>query len=334
MANFRRKLPSANALFVFEAAGRCGSLTKAAAELYVSQPAVSRMMARMEERMGVPLYKRVRGGIELTDDGRLLHRAITEGFNGIEASISEIEARATGMETITLSVSTAFTTHWMMPRMEKLRRDFPGVDLRFQLISGKVGGPMHDVDLGVRFFTAGETPQNGALLMPEIILPISTPAYRDDSTHGSDIIINLTDSFRDWPNLFPGLRKRDLDLYSLNFSDYSIVIQTAMLGQGIAPGWLNVVSHWMRLGTLVPAIRQAHVTERHCYLVQQATATPRPTVARLRDWIVEETFQDIAEIDRMYPEMELLTLARGGHRRGRGVVSELPVDQGKSVGGV
>lgn len=310
MADFRRKLPSANALFVFEAAGRCGSLTKAAAELYVSQPAVSRMLARMEDRMGVQLFDRVRGGVELTENGRLLHRAITEGFNVIQASITEIEARATGMETVTLSVSTAFTTHWIMPRMEKLRRDFPGVDLRFQLISGKVGGPMHDVDLGLRFFSPGETPSNSVLLMPEIILPLCSPAYRDDTGRDSDVLINLTDSNRDWPTLFPELGQRSRDLYNLNFSDYSIVVQTAMLGQGIAPGWLNVVTHWMRLGALVPAIEQVHVANRQCCLVQQANPSPRPTVTRLRDWILEETYQDLKEIDRMYPGLGLLKLSR------------------------
>lgn len=308
MANFRRKLPSANALFVFEAAGRCGSLTRAAAELYVSQPAVSRMLARMEDRMGVRLFDRVRGGIELTENGRLLHRAITEGFNVIQASISEIEARATGLETVTLSVSTAFTTHWIMPRMEKLRRDFPGVDLRFQLISGRVGGPLHDVDLGLRFFSSGEAAQNSVLLMPEIIVPVCSPAYRDDTGRDSDVLINLTDSNRDWPTLFPELGQRSRDFYHLNFSDYSIVVQTAMLGQGIAPGWLNVVTHWMRLGALVPAIAQVHVTNRKCYLVQHATPSPRPTVNRLRDWILEETHQDLVEINRMYPGLSLLKL--------------------------
>ncbi|MFS8981108.1 LysR family transcriptional regulator [Cupriavidus necator] len=308
MANFRRKLPSANALFVFEAAGRCGSLTRAAAELYVSQPAVSRMLARMEDRMGVRLFDRVRGGIELTENGRLLHRAITEGFNVIQASIGEIEARATGLETVTLSVSTAFTTHWIMPRMEKLRRDFPGVDLRFQLISGRVGGPLHDVDLGLRFFSSGEAAQNSVLLMPEIIVPVCSPAYRDDTGRDSDVLINLTDSNRDWPTLFPELGQRSRDFYHLNFSDYSIVVQTAMLGQGIAPGWLNVVTHWMRLGALVPAIAQVHVTNRQCYLVQHATPSPRPTVNRLRDWILEETHQDLVEINRMYPGLSLLKL--------------------------
>ncbi len=69
MPNLRRKLPSANALFVFEAAARCGNFTRAAQELYVSQPAVSRMLSRMEDHLGVRLFERVHGGIELTDTG-------------------------------------------------------------------------------------------------------------------------------------------------------------------------------------------------------------------------------------------------------------------------
>ena len=147
MPNLRKKLPSANALFVFEAAARCGNFTRAAQELYVSQPAVSRMLARMEDHIGVRLFERVRGGIELTENGRILYRKISEGFNGIESAIREIEARATGVEPVTLSVSTGFTTHWLMPRMSRLNEAFPSVDLRFQLISGRIGGPLVDVDV-------------------------------------------------------------------------------------------------------------------------------------------------------------------------------------------
>lgn len=96
MPNLRKKLPSANALFVFEAAARCGNFTRAAQELYVSQPAVSRMLARMEDHLGVRLFERVRGGIELTENGRILYRKISEGFSGIEGAIREIEARDRG----------------------------------------------------------------------------------------------------------------------------------------------------------------------------------------------------------------------------------------------
>ncbi len=120
MPNLRKKLPSANALFVFEAAARCGNFTRAAQELYVSQPAVSRMLARMEDHLGVQLFERARGGIELTENGRILYGKISEGFNGIVGAIREIEARSTGVESVTLSVSTAFTTHWLMLRMNRL----------------------------------------------------------------------------------------------------------------------------------------------------------------------------------------------------------------------
>jgi len=53
----------------------------------------------------------------------------------------EIERRRRGTETVTLSLSSAFTTHWLMPRMDKLQRRFSNVDLRFQLISGSLRGP-------------------------------------------------------------------------------------------------------------------------------------------------------------------------------------------------
>src|SRR3989442_35309 len=177
MPNLRRKLPSANALFVFEAAARCGNFTKAAAELYVTQPAVSRMLARMEEHMGVQLFERLSGGIVLTENGQILYRKISEGFRGIETAIQEIEARATGTETVTLSVSTAFTTHWLMPRMARLHKEFPSVDLRFQLISGKIGGPVDDVDLGMRFVDGDQVDSHAAMVMPEILLPVCSPSY-------------------------------------------------------------------------------------------------------------------------------------------------------------
>jgi DNA-binding transcriptional LysR family regulator len=95
MPNLRRKLPSANALFVFEAAARCGNFTRAAQELYVSQPAVSRMLARMEEYLGVQLFERVRGGLELTENGRILYDQVSAGFERIEAAVRGIEARST-----------------------------------------------------------------------------------------------------------------------------------------------------------------------------------------------------------------------------------------------
>ncbi|MGY3368637.1 DNA-binding transcriptional LysR family regulator [Bradyrhizobium sp. GM2.4] len=129
-------LPSSNALFVFDAAARNGSFTAAAAELNVTQPAVSRMLGQFEDHLGVRLFDRKAGRAVLTEEGELLYRRVLEGFRSIESGLVEIERRRKGTETVTLSVSSAFTTHWLMPRIDKLQKQFPQVDLRFQLISG------------------------------------------------------------------------------------------------------------------------------------------------------------------------------------------------------
>jgi DNA-binding transcriptional LysR family regulator len=311
MPNLRKKLPSANALFVFEAAARCGNFTRAAQELYVSQPAVSRMLARMEDRLGVRLFERVRGGIELTENGRILYLKISEGFSGIEAAIREIEARATGVESVTLSVSTAFTTHWLMPRMNRLNEAFPNVDLRFQLISGRIGGPLIDVDLGMRFMHEGEMGENSVLVMPETLLPVCNRRYHDSTpsdagrAHGDTVIV-MDDGERGWHERFKSFAAHGRHATSmLNFNDYAIVVQAALLGQGVALGWLNVVSYWLLDGALVPAEQELIVTNRRCCLAWPESRALRPVAAAVRDWIIGETRADVRAVDRAYPELQL-----------------------------
>jgi len=311
MPNLRRKLPSANALFVFEAAARCGNFTRAAQELYVSQPAVSRMLARMEDHIGVRLFERVRGGIELTESGEILYRKISEGFSGIESAIREIEARATGVETVTLSVSTGFTTHWLMPRMSRLNQAFPSVDLRFQLISGRIGGPLVDVDLGMRFIHDEEIDENAVLVMPEMLLPLCNPRYHELAqtdaarAHGDTVIV-MDDEERGWHERFHAFASKARHAAGmLRFNDYAIVVQAALLGQGIALGWLNVTSHWLAQGALVPTEEELIVTSRRCCLLTPPNRPVRPIVADVRAWIIQEALSDLRIVESQYPRLGL-----------------------------
>jgi len=311
MPNLRRKLPSANALFVFEAAARCGNFTRAAQELYVSQPAVSRMLARMEDHIGVRLFERVRGGIELTESGEILYRKISEGFSGIESAIREIEARATGVETVTLSVSTGFTTHWLMPRMSRLNQAFPSIDMRFQLISGRIGGPLVDVDLGMRFLHDEEIDENAVLVMPEMLLPLCNPRYHELAqtdaarAHGDTVIV-MDDEERGWHERFHAFASKERHAAGmLRFNDYAIVVQAALLGQGIALGWLNVTSHWLAQGALVPAEEELLVTSRRCCLLTPPNRPVRPIVASVREWIIQDALSDMRTVEIKYPRLGL-----------------------------
>lgn len=326
MQSLRRKLPSANALFAFEAAGRCGNFTKAALELYVTQPAVSRMLARMEEHLGVKLFERGSGGIALTEDGQILHRRITEGFRGIEAALGEIEARRTGTEIITLSISTAFTTHWLMPRMTRLHKAFPKIDLRFKLISNFLKGPVDDVDLGMRYLVKSDPAyEDGTFLMPELLLPVCSAVYYDQPRQPEspieDTLVVLTGAEREWYRRFPRFADQGRQATNvLDFSDYAIVVQAALLGQGIALGHVNVVTHWLREGALVPAVDQVSATDRDCLLVHAADRPLRPVVAQLRDWIALEMKSDVAAVDSLYPSLQLRRWVAGDRTLARSAV--------------
>ncbi|WP_095102448.1 LysR family transcriptional regulator [Pseudomonas sp. Irchel 3A5] len=315
MSNLRRKLPSSSSLFVFEAAARCGSFTRAADELCVSQPAVSRMLSRLEEHLGVQLFERTRGGARLTESGSILYRRVQEGFSTIESAISEIESRATGIETVTLSVSTAFTTHWLMPRMSRFSQRFPSVDMRYQLMSGRIGGPLVDVDLGMRYIDSGSLKATDTLVVPEITLPVCNPQYfqqvlQDAGKKQPPTMICMDNQDRDWTLEFGSSGRVE---NALIFSDYAVVVQAALLGQGMALGWLTVVSNSLVKGELVPAAEQVHVTQRRCCLVTPANRPVRPVVESVRDWIIEEMRADVAKVDALYPHLGLSGLLQSGH---------------------
>ncbi len=308
MSNLRRKVPSSSSLFVFEAAARCGSFTRAADELCVSQPAVSRMLSRLEEHLGVQLFERVRGGAKLTESGSILYRRVQEGFSAIESAISEIEARATGLETVTLSVSTAFTTHWLMPRMSRFSQRFPTVDMRYQLMSGRIGGPLVDVDLGMRYLEADSLKATDTQVIPEITLPVCNAQYLAEGVHGKGrkrvpTLISMDNQDRSWAGAFETPGRTD---NTLVFSDYAVVVQAALLGQGMALGWLNVVSNALCKGELVPATDAFKVNSRRCCLVVPANRPVRPIVENVRDWIIEEMREDMLRIDTLYPHLGLL----------------------------
>lgn len=316
MSSLRKMLPSASALFVFEAAARTGSFTRAAAELNVTQPAVSKTLGRLERHLGIRLFERTSEGAVLSEDGALLYRRLKGGFQGIEAALREIDVRRTGLETVTLSLSTAFTTHWLMPRIDKLQAVFPNVDFRFQLIPGAIRGPVDDVDLGMRFVDGPDLDHDAVFLMRELMLPVCSPGYqaRRDRERLGDIFINLSESSPSWIGRldapaadWPGRRA------FLNFSDYAVVVQAALLGQGIALGWITVASHWLRAGELVPASPDLIRTARRCQLVWLRGRPLRKPAASVRDWIVAEMRADLAAVDARYPE---LGLARSSEAEG------------------
>lgn len=312
MPRLRSLLSSANPLFVVEAVLRLGSFTAAAAELNVTQPAVSRALGRLERDLGCKLFERSATGAKPTAEGQVLGLAVSGGFRAVEEAIRQIRAARDGQEAVTLSVSSGFAAHWLMPRLTSLQQRFPRVDLRFQLVSGRLEGVVSGVDLGMRFTTPDDPHHQCWPFAPEELVPVCSPAYLAargalDGKAGAarQMLIDHSLAGVRWPQFrqrlgLPG----GLPNASLEFSDYAVVVQAAMLGQGVAIGWTSVTSHALRLEQLVPACARSFRTGRVLHVVAPKDATLRPAVAEIRDWMLREMTDDMTEVVTRYPFLE------------------------------
>ncbi|MCB5411958.1 LysR family transcriptional regulator [Pseudogemmobacter faecipullorum] len=305
---------------MFEAAARHMSFTEAAREFNVTQPAVSRMIARLEDHLGCELFRRKSGRTELTDSGVVLLRGVRSGFDSIESALGEIAALHQQDNTLTISVTSAFAIHWLMPRFDKLRRDLPELTVRLDLIHGEPNGPLGAADIGIRYNMTSSEDSEIAMLADEVIIPVCSPAYlqthsRIDGPGGmkGHTIANLQGTLRlPWQKALPWLSGGQFhDADEMTFSDYALVLQAAIKGQAIALGWWHVVAHEIFTGGLVPAGNKMLKTGAFYNLLTRPGPGKRPAVRKLCDWLIAEFAVLETERDRLGLE----TVIRAGADR-------------------
>ena len=119
---------------VFYTVAKCGSLTKAAEELYISQPAVSQAIKQLEIQLGGKLFNRTHKGMELSDTGGKQIYPIVEKalklFDEAENKYSELKDTATGI--VRICASDTVATHFLIPFIKEYHEKYPDVNLILQ----------------------------------------------------------------------------------------------------------------------------------------------------------------------------------------------------------
>ena len=123
------RLPPLNALRVFEAAARHLSFKEAAAELHITQAAVSHQVKSLEEYLGVQLFRRSARGVSLTDAARACLPKMREGFDALAAAVEMIRERGEEAELV-ITAPPVFTARWLMPRLAEFSKRESKIELR------------------------------------------------------------------------------------------------------------------------------------------------------------------------------------------------------------
>lgn len=119
-----------NLYHIFHTVAKFGSITKAAEELYVSQPAVTQGIKTLENLIGATLFIRTKKGVTLTEEAKVLFNYIDEGITYIkngETKFQELMNLQDG--TLKIGASTTITQHILLPYLEKFTNQFPNINV-------------------------------------------------------------------------------------------------------------------------------------------------------------------------------------------------------------
>ncbi|MEM7440610.1 MAG: LysR substrate-binding domain-containing protein [Pseudomonadota bacterium] len=286
-----RNLPPLNALRAFEAAGRLGSFTRAAAELNVSHSAISRHVRGLEARLNVHLFAKTAKGVELTEPGRTYLARLTPVFDEISDATEDL----TGVPSpkVTLTSEQTIVEKWLIPRLQQFEADCPQVDLVLLTTQKVLDIEAHDADMALRYFFKASPQKKGIPVFTAPFRPYGTPDLaRKIAGAGAAAIAEQrlipNAPYSPWEEWFEqaGLSGARLDIQpSMNAV---LAIASAAAGNGIVLMTPELVQPEVDAGRLVP-LSDIAVDDGGYYLVINQRAGRRRNVRTVRDWLLAQS---------------------------------------------
>ena len=171
----RRFLPPMSLLCAFEAAARHQSFTAAAAELHLTQSAVSRQIRALEDRLGAELFVRERQTVRLSPAGQAYAEDIRGALMRISSATVGFRANPQG-GSLNLAILPTFGTRWLAPRLPQFFDQHPGITINLTTRLSQFDFQWEAVDAAIHFGPQHWPGAELALLMSETVVPACSPA--------------------------------------------------------------------------------------------------------------------------------------------------------------
>jgi len=296
----RRKLPPLNAFLAFEAAARHRNFTRAAQELSVAQPAITRHVARLEDWIGSPLFRRNGSVIQLTREGALLSDLATTLLDRLELGIRDVTR--IGKNELVVGASFDVAHLWLMPKISALRRASEAA-VNFMTADDYRAFDDPSVDFSIRYGKGSFGANCADLLFSEHCQIIASPGFLDKhpefdpdaplTTLDPHLIFDHGDphdvGWITWP-VWCGLTGQSLpDPGELStIRSYPTMLDLVSAGEGIGIGTKGLEDDLIASGAIVrvgaPIAREGF----GYYIVYRRELLEKPSFARLREHLLDQ----------------------------------------------
>ncbi len=297
-------LPPLQCLVAFEAAVRHASFTKAAAELHLTQSAISRQIQQLEEFLGRSLFVREHRSLRLTIAGEQyaaqVHHLLTqcaEATHDVMKPYGDLE--------LTVACSSGVALLWLTPRLPAFRAAYPTIKLRLIVRDGLASMSPAEFDVGV-YYVRQQAPAEytARRLFDEEVFPVCAPDYLAGRTLSAadlanETLLRLEDGQRQWMSWSEWFDMNDVDRQKaqpqdITINSYPQIVQMTILGQGVSLGWRYMIDACIEAGLLV-RVTEASASHGGGYYVISPNDRAQNQAARLFSrWLFEQADRQTA----------------------------------------
>ena len=250
---------------IFYEVARCGNISRAAKELYISQPAISKAISKLEENLNTKLFSRNSRGVQLTKEGAILYQHISSAFDSINRGERELKRiHDFHIGHLKIGVSNTLCKYVLLPYLKGFVEKYPHVNISIESQSTNHTLEMLDskkIDIGL---VAEPKNRKGLHFTPVMEISdsfVCTPAYLehlklreggdpDIFRTGNIILLDRTNMSR--KHLDSYLTEQQIEVnHLLEVTDMTLLIEFARIGLGISCVIREFVADDLKNGTLV-----------------------------------------------------------------------------------
>ncbi|WP_445010899.1 LysR substrate-binding domain-containing protein [Vreelandella stevensii] len=236
-----RNLPSTTAMQCFDAAARHMSFTRAAEELNLTQSAVSKQVAHLENALQHRLFRRVRRNLLLTPEGAIFLSDVRKVLTQIEMSTQAIMTYSGNSEVLKIATLPSFGSRWLANKLPSFLASNPGISLEFHDRVKDFDLEQEDIDIAL-FYGHGSWPSLAChKLIDEEMVAVASPELLAEHPISSinDLaqlpLLHLSTRPDAWHQWFANQEMiTDRSYHGTRFETFPMLVRTAMAGGGVA----------------------------------------------------------------------------------------------------
>ena len=278
---------------IFYTVAKTGNISKAAKEIYISQPAISKSIQKLEESVGCKLFSRSSRGVVLTDEGKLLYEHVSEAFETLTMGEEKLKRSIElGVGHLKIGVSSTLCKYLLLPYLKEFIRQNPHISISISCQStndtlkllednkidiGLIGKPENLKNIHFDFL---EEIEDIFVAAKDYLRNLKARGIQKDHILQSSTLMLLDKNNMTRQYIDDYLQENQIIIKdSIDISDMDLLIDFARIGVGVACVIKNFVREDLENGTLVEIPLGFPIHKREVGFAYKTTTKPSKSLA-------------------------------------------------------